>query len=131
MAPSPTLGDFEQLVLLALVRLGNEGYGVSIHNEIVRRAGRDVTVAAVYKTLERLEDKGLALSTVGEPTAERGGRRKKYFRIQPAGRRALAQGLASLQRMTEGLAHELDPAFAEATTGKPGFAAEPLRQEEP
>jgi PadR family transcriptional regulator PadR len=131
MAVSPTLGDFEQLILLALVRLGDDGYGVSIHNEIVRRAGRDVTVAAVYKTLERLEDKGLALSTVGEPTAERGGRRKKYFRIQPAGRRALAQALASLRRMTEGLPTELDPAFAEATAGKPGFPAEPLPREEP
>ena len=112
MAGSPTLGDFEQLVLLALVRLGDEGYGVSIHNEIVRRARRDVTVAAVYKTLERLEDKGFARSTVGEPTAERGGRRKKYFCIQPAGRRALAQALASLRRMTEGLPHELDSGFA-------------------
>jgi PadR family transcriptional regulator PadR len=121
MAVSPTLGDFEQLILLALVRLGDEGYGVSIHNEIVRRAGRDVTVAAVYKTLERLEDKGLAISTVGEPTAERGGRRKKYFRIQPAGRRALAQSLASLRRMTEGLPQELES----------GFAAEPLPREEP
>ena len=114
MAGSPTLGDFEQLVLLALVRLGDEGYGVSIHNEIVRRAGRDVTVAAVYKTLERLEDKGFALSTVGEPTAERGGRRKKYFRIQPAGRRALTQALASLRAMTEGLGHELQPVVAAA-----------------
>ena len=121
MAVSPSLGDFEQLVLLALVRLGEGAYGVSIHSEIVRRARRDVTVAAVYKTLERLEDKGFAISTVGEPTAERGGRRKKYFRIQPAGRRALAQALASLRRMTEGLPHEFDPAFA----------AEPLPREEP
>lgn len=121
MAVSLTLGDFEQLVLLALVRLGDEGYGVSIHNEIVRRAGRDVTVAAVYKTLERLEDKGFARSTVGEPTAERGGRRKKYFRIQPAGRRALAQALASLRAMTEGLSHELDPTLA----------AEPLSRDNP
>lgn len=121
MPASPSLGDFEQLILLALVRLGDEAYGVSIHNEIVRRAGRDVKVAAVYKTLERLEDKGLAISTVGEPTAERGGRRKKYFRIQPAGRRALAQALASLRRMTDGLSHELDPSFA----------APPLPREEP
>lgn len=104
-----SLGDFEQLVLLALVRLKDEAYGVTIHDEIVRRARRDVTVAAVYKTLERLEDKGLAVSSIGEPTAERGGRRKKYFRIQPAGRRALAQALASLRRMTEGLPAELDP----------------------
>src|SRR5258706_8325954 len=103
MAVSPSLGDFEQLVLLALVRLGDQAYGVTIHNEIVRRARRDVTVAAVYKTLERLELKGFAVSTVGEPTAERGGRRKKHFRIQPAGRRALAHAGASLPRTAHGL----------------------------
>jgi PadR family transcriptional regulator len=118
MAPS-TLGDFEQLILLALVRLGDQAYGVSIHNEIARRARRDVTVAAVYKTLDRLETKGFAASTMGEPTAERGGRRKKYFRIQPAGRRALSHALASLRRMTEGL--PIDS----------GLVAEPLRREEP
>jgi DNA-binding PadR family transcriptional regulator len=109
MADSLSVGDFEQLVLLALVRLGDEAYGVSIHNEIVRRAGREVTVATVYKTLERLETKGLAVSAVGEPTAERGGRRKKYFRIQPGGRRALAHALGSLRRMTDGLPIDLDP----------------------
>jgi DNA-binding PadR family transcriptional regulator len=70
-------------------------------------------------------------SSLGEPTAERGGRRKKYFRIQPAGRRALAQALASLRAMTEGLSHELDPTFAEATVGKPALAAEPLSREKP
>ena len=101
--PPPSLGEFEQLVLLALVRLSDDGYGVSIHAEIVRRTGRDVSVAAVYKTLDRLEQKGLALSRLGESTAERGGRRKKHFRIQPAGRRALKQALASIRRMTEGL----------------------------
>ena len=120
MATEPSLGEFEQLILLALVRLGDQGYGVSIHNEIVRRAGRDVTVASVYKTLERLEVKGLAVSALGEPTAERGGRRKKYFRIQPAGRRALAHALASLRRMADGLAPEIDP----------GFPADPLRGDE-
>lgn len=102
--PPHSLGEFEQLVLLALVRLADEGYGVSIHAEIVRRARRDVSVAAVYKTLERLEQKGLAISRLGESTAERGGRRKKHFRIQPAGRRALTQALASIRRMTDGLA---------------------------
>jgi PadR family transcriptional regulator, regulatory protein PadR len=119
MATENSLGEFEQLILLALVRLGDRGYGVSIHDEIVKRAGRDVTVASVYKTLERLEVKGFAVSAVGEPTAERGGRRKKYFRIQPAGRRALAHALASLRRMTAGLAHEIDP-----------FPADPLRGDE-
>ena len=109
MPSSPaSLGDFEQLILLALVRLGDRAYGVSIHEEIVRRARREVTIAAVYKTLERLEDKGLIASTIGEPTAERGGRRKKFFRIQPAGRRALSHALASLRRMADGLAPDLN-----------------------
>ena len=108
MAPG-SLGDFEQLVLLALVRLKDDAYGVTVHDEIVRRAKRDVTVAAVYKTLERLEDKGFIASALGPPTAERGGRRKKFFRIQPAGRRALGHALAAIRRMADGLAPELDP----------------------
>ena len=114
MGTPSSLGDFEQLVLLALVRLGDRAYGIAIHDEIVERAGRDVTVAAVYKTLERLEDKGLAVSSLGEPTAERGGRRKKYFRIQPAGRRALRHALASIRRMSSGLAADLDLAVDES-----------------
>lgn len=109
MPDSPSLGDLEQLVLLALVRLGEQAYGVTIHHEIVRRAGRDVTVATVYKTLERLELKGFAVSAIGEPTAERGGRRKKHFRIQPSGRRALAHALGSLRRMADGLPVDFDP----------------------
>ena len=105
------LGEFEQLVLLALVRLADEGYGVSIHAEIARRTRRQVSLAAVYKTLDRLEQKGLAASWLGDATRERGGRRKKHFRIQPAGRRALKQSLASIRSMTEGLPGEplLDP----------------------
>jgi PadR family transcriptional regulator len=106
--PLPSLGDFEQLVLLALVRLGDEGYGVTVHNEIKRRARRDVTVAAVYKTLERLEKKGLAASEMGEPTSERGGRRKKFYRITPVGRRTLKAAISSLWRMTYGLPGEFD-----------------------
>ena len=114
MATPAPLGDFEQLVLLALVRLGDRAYGVAIHAEIVARAGRDVTVAAVYKTLERLEDKGFAASSLGEPTAERGGRRKKYFRIQPAGRRALRHAIVALRRMSDGLPADLDLAADES-----------------
>ena len=102
-----TLGDFEQLVLLALVRLGDAAYGVSIHDEIVRRARREVTIAAVYKTLERLEDKGLVSSREGAPTPERGGRRKKHYRLLAAGHRALTQSLSALRSMTEGLDAEL------------------------
>ena len=114
MGTPPSLGDFEQLILLALVRLDEHAYGVAIHAEIVERAGRDVTVAAVYKTLERLEDKGFAASSLGEPTAERGGRRKKYFRIQPAGRRALRHAIASIKRMATGLPADLDLAADES-----------------
>ncbi len=114
MGTPPPLGDFEQLVLLALVRLGEGAYGVAIHNEIVERGGRDVTVAAVYKTLERLEDKGFAGSSLGEPTAERGGRRKKFFHIRPAGMRALRHAIASLKRMAVGLAADLDLAGDES-----------------
>ena len=101
-----SLGDFEQLILLALVRLKDEAYGIPIHDEIRRRGGRDVTLGSVYKTLERLEDKGLVRSLLGEPTPERGGRRKKYFRIQPLGLNALRQEITSLHRMADGLVLE-------------------------
>lgn len=114
MGTPPPLGDFEQLVLLALVRLGDRAYGIAIHQEIVERGGRDVSVAAVYKTLERLEDKGFAASSVGEPTAERGGRRKKFFQIRPAGLRALRHAIASLKRMADGLPADLDLAADES-----------------
>jgi DNA-binding PadR family transcriptional regulator len=113
VATPPSLGDFEQLVLLAPVRLGERAYGIAIHGEIVERAGRDVSVAAVYKTLDRLEDKGLAASSLGEPTAERGGRRKKFFRLQPAGRRALRHAIASLRRMSTGLPADFELAVDE------------------
>lgn len=106
-AESP-LGEFEQLVLLALVRLGDRAYGVTVRKEIAGRARRNVSLGAVYKTLERLEDKGLVSSAVGEPTPERGGRRKKFFRIAPSGARALRHALAGLRRMTDGLAWETD-----------------------
>lgn len=102
------LGEFEQLVLLALVRQGDDAYGVSICQDIVDRTGRDVSLGAVYKTLERLQDKGLILSRVGEPTPERGGRRKKYYRLLGAGQRALRQSLAAIRNMTDGLESELE-----------------------
>ncbi|MBI3263560.1 MAG: helix-turn-helix transcriptional regulator [Acidobacteria bacterium] len=104
----PTLGEFEQMVLLALVRLGDRAYGVTIREEIASRARRDVSLGAVYKTLERLETKGYVSSNVGDPTPERGGRRKKFFRVAPGGARALKHSLTALRRMTDGLAWETD-----------------------
>jgi DNA-binding PadR family transcriptional regulator len=97
------LGEFEQLVLLAIIRAGDDAYGVPIRRAIVDRAGRDVSLAAVYKTLTRLEDKGLVLARVGDPTPERGGRRKRYYTETAAGRRSLRQSVEVLRRMTRGL----------------------------
>jgi DNA-binding PadR family transcriptional regulator len=105
MAGAP-LGEFEQLVLLALARQGSEAYGVSLTEDIAQRTGRDVSIGAVYKTLERLEDKGLIGSRIGDPTPERGGRRKKHYRLLAAGQHALKHSLSALRRMTEGLEAE-------------------------
>ncbi len=102
------LGEFEQLVLLALLRCGEEAYGVAIHRELEARAERDVALGAVYKTLARLEAKRLVGARLGEPTAERGGRRKRYYRVTPAGRRALSRNLAALSRLAQGLRPALE-----------------------
>lgn len=99
----PALGEFEQLVLLAILRVGESAYAVTVADEISARTARAVSLGAVYKTLERLEDKGLIASWVGPPTAERGGRRKKHYRVLAAGQRALKQGVADLRRMLAGL----------------------------
>jgi DNA-binding PadR family transcriptional regulator len=97
------LGEFEQLVLLAILRAGEDAYGVPIRQAIVDRSGRDVSLAAVYKTLTRLEDKGFVVASVGEPTPERGGRRKRYYAVTVAGRRSLRQSVEVLRRMARGL----------------------------
>ena len=105
--PDVILGEFEQLVLLALMRGGADAYGVSVADVIEGRTGRSVSLDAVYKTLDRLEDKGMVQSRLGAPTAERGGRRKKHYRLMAAGQRALKQSMGALSRMTEGLEGQL------------------------
>jgi DNA-binding PadR family transcriptional regulator len=97
------LGELEQLVMLAVVRLGNDAYGVAIRREIETRAGRALTVGTVHKTLSRLEDKHLLESTTGEPTPVRGGRRKRLFSVTRSGRVALRESLEVTRRMTRGL----------------------------
>ena len=97
------LGEFEQIVLLAILRLGDKAYGVPIRAEIEKRAGRKVTVGALYATLDRLEAKGLIHSWFGDPTAQRGGRSKRYFKLLPAAVEALAGAKAVFERMWEGL----------------------------
>ncbi len=107
MAEGQALGDFEQLVLLGVLQGGAEAYGVPIWSELETRTGRRVSLAAVYKTLDRLETKGLVRSARGEPTAERGGRSKRLYRVTASGLRLLRASLAALARMAEGLEVEL------------------------
>ena len=102
-----TLGEFEQLLLLAIVHLDEDAYGVSIRQEIEARTGREVAIGALYTSLDRLERKGFVRSTMSEPTSERGGRSKRCFRIRPAGATALRQSRERLARMWAGLSSDL------------------------
>ena len=106
-ASAPALGDFEQLVLLGVLRLGDDAYGAAIRQEIHQRSGRDVSINAVYTTLDRLERKGLLESWVGDPTPQRGGRRKKFYALRPAGVAALRQAYRAFTAMADGLQHQL------------------------
>jgi len=101
--PPGHLGEFEQIVLLAVVRLGEEAYGVPIRLDIERRTGRRVTVGALYATLDRLEAKGFVHSWFADPTPLRGGRSKRYFKLLPAGIRALAESKSALDSMWRGI----------------------------
>lgn len=101
--PEILLGEFEQLVMLTVLRLKDDAYGAAIRQELKDRASRDVSPGAVFTTLERLEERGLVASRYAEPTPERGGRRKRYYRLRPDGRRALASSLETLRRVAEGL----------------------------
>ena len=102
------LGDFEQLVLMGVLRLGDAAYGAAIRQEIHEQSGRDVSINAVYTTLDRLERKGLLRSGVGEPTAQRGGRRRKFYALRPAGATALRQAYRAFTAMSRGLERELE-----------------------
>ena len=101
------VGQFEQAVLLALIRLGKEAYGRAILNEIQVRLNRDVSAGAVYATLERLETKGLASSKLAPGTAIRGGRARRYFAPTGAGVRALNEAKSATDRLWNGLAWPL------------------------
>ncbi len=106
MKPFPfgsILGEFEQLVLLALLRLGNGAFGAAIHREIVTRTGRDLPAGAVYVTLDRLEAKKLLTSRVGEDDPSQITRPKRYYRVAPKGVRAVRRALDAVERMRVGL----------------------------
>ena len=107
---APVLGDFEQLVLLGVLRLEREdgAYGAEIRREIHARCGRDVSINAVYTTLDRLEGKGLLRSRIGQPTPERGGRRRKFYALRPEGLAALRQAYRAFTAMADGLEPQLE-----------------------
>ncbi len=97
------LGEFEQYVLAALLRLRGNAYGMTVRREIAERTRRDVAIGAVYATLDRLEKKGFVSSRVGEATPERGGRAKRYFEIEASGKEALEESLWMSDQMRPGL----------------------------
>ena len=101
--PYESLGEFEQSLLLAIAHLGSAAYGVKIRQEIESRTGRDIAVGAIYTSLHRLERKGYVGSTLADPTAERGGRAKRYFTLKARGAAALRQSRERMTRMWEGL----------------------------
>jgi len=102
MAAGP-LGEFEQIVLLAILRLGEQAYGVSICAEIASCTDRDPAPGALYTTLDRLEDKGLVKSRLGDPTPQRGGRAKRYFTVTRSGVEAVAIAQRAYERLLTGL----------------------------
>jgi PadR family transcriptional regulator, regulatory protein PadR len=97
------LGEFEQMVLLAIVQLSDDVYGVPIVDEIQRRTGRSVSPAAVYVTLRRLEQKGLLSSSMSDPTPERGGKARRCVTVTPSGLESLRESRRVLDRMWKGL----------------------------
>lgn len=103
MTNEMSLGEFEQLVLLAILRLNDTAYGVSISAEILSCTRRVVSPGALYTTLDRLEKKGAATSVAGAPTAERGGRAKRFYTVTEAGKAKLAAAQRSFQQMLSGL----------------------------
>ena len=97
------LTDFELMILLSVLRLGDDAYGVPIAREIETIGRRNIVLAAVYAALDRLETNGLVSSSIGDPTPERGGRAKRFFRVTPAGLRAVRQTQRALTSLWTGI----------------------------
>jgi|SRR5665213_2787029 len=103
MAQSTSLGEFEQVVLLAILRLDDNAYGVTVRSEIASCTGREPTPGALYTTLDRMEEKGIVRSWLGGATPQRGGRAKRYFALTKTGRAALVDAQRAYQRLLDGL----------------------------
>lgn len=115
MTGTPSLGEFEQIVLLAVLRLGDDAYGVTILSEIAACTGRNPSPGALYTTLHRMEDKGLVTFRDGSPTPERGGRAKRFVIVTRKGRNAVAMAQAAYRSLMEGL--DLLPVKTRLLTG--------------
>jgi len=102
------LGEFEQMVLLSIMRLGRDAYGLAVKDEMEAVAGRSPSSGALYTTLDRMERKGLLESYAGESSTERGGRPRRYVRLTPAGQEMLARSRSTLLALWEGLEGALD-----------------------
>jgi DNA-binding PadR family transcriptional regulator len=104
---APILGEFELLVLLALIRLGNGAYGAAIRREIRERTGRDVSAGTAYMTLGRLEEKKMIVSYIGLPTRQRGGRRRTHYLMNQTGEEAVGRAYRAFIAMADGIDREL------------------------
>ena len=105
MAAPPAIGQFEQLVMTAVLRCGGNAYGVTIHAAVEELSSSEkVALGAVYATLDRLEDKGLVTSWLSDPTPERGGRSKRCYRLEALGERALQESAVTAKRIWDGIA---------------------------
>ena len=102
-----SVGEFEQLILFAVVRLDADATAVTIRREIETRTSRTISSGALYTAIDRLEARGFVLSRFGEPTAVRGGKRKRLYSIEPAGARALTRSYEALQKMASGMTARL------------------------
>jgi PadR family transcriptional regulator PadR len=108
--PAQSLGELEQVVLLAALRLDGDGYGLTIQQTIHRATGRDLTIGTIHKTLVRLEAKGLVASRMGAAEPVRGGRAKRHYRVTAVGVKALRASMRAIRRLADGLAVGLEPA---------------------
>jgi DNA-binding PadR family transcriptional regulator len=112
-----TLGEFERFILFALLELdAKDAYGVPIREAIERRTGEEFSAGAIYTALDRMEESGMVSSVVGEPTAERGGRRKRLYRLEPAGLRALDRSVRVHESMSRGLLPRLKARLSKMRT---------------
>ena len=112
-----SLGEFEILILFAVVRLKNEAYGATIHREIEDRTGRSIAIGAVYTGLARLQKSGYVQASVGDPTPQRGGGRKKYYRMTETGAFSLSRSISTYRQMTAGIEEDLDLLMSGAGSG--------------